>query len=51
MMVIEVIQYGKWILLNLIDFGAIQYYLYLILTIYGVMTPCDITFIIFGHLD
>ncbi len=49
--VIEAIQYGKRILVKLIDFGAIQYYILLFSTIYGMMTACDITFIIFGHMD
>ncbi len=38
----EVIQYGKRILVNLIDFGAIQYYFLSFFTIFGMMTPCDI---------
>ncbi len=50
-LILEVIQCWKWISFNLIDLGAVQYLCWLFFTIYGMITPCDIIFLKFGHMD
>ena len=49
--VLEVIQNDKSFCINLIDLGTFQLLFRIIFTLYGMITPCDVTFIIFGYLD
>ncbi len=45
------IQNDKSFCINLIDLGTFQLLFWIIFTLFGMMTPCDVTFIIFGHVD
>ena len=48
---IEMIQNDKSFCINLIDLGTFQSLFWIIFTLYGRMTPCDVSFLKIGHLD
>ncbi len=50
-LLLEMIQNDKSFCINLIDLGTFQFLFWIIFALYGMMTPCDVSFIIFGHMD